>query len=179
MVLALAVQAAAPRAGAAPVGAAPVGDDAAVIDAFQRICLGHPTLAQIDARAAAMGLKVGDNQAVPSANHEMTRHKTWSGTLKIGPFGLMLDAVTSPSAVSVGCTVLGAAVADPEVFRGEITQALNLPPSAPPRLEGASRSFEWTNVAGPGTTLVVRDLSPAGKPGIIVKLLSRTAQPPG
>jgi len=34
-----------------------------------------------------------------------------------------------------------------------------------------SRSFVWTGAEGPGTTLIIRDLTPSGRPGVMIKLL--------
>jgi hypothetical protein len=164
---------------AAPAAAPPIpGDDAAVIGAFRTMCLERPNLAQIAAKAAAMGMKIKDDQAIPGAEGGMARHKTWTGDLEVGPFGLMVDENAGPKGKSSSCEIFGAAVSDPDIFRAEIARALNLPPASPPRLEGGARSFTWEGVAGPGTMLIVRDLGPVGKPGIMVKLVSRESGAP-
>jgi hypothetical protein len=54
---------------------------------------------------------------------------------------------------------------------------MKLPATPPPEMgNDGSRSFIWDHSFGPGTTLILRDFKPAGKPGIMLKLIS--AEPP-
>ena len=68
-------------------------------------------------------------------------------------------------------------VPDLDAFRADAVAAMKLPVAAPPELgNDGSRSFIWDHSLGPGTTLILRDFKPAGKPGIMLKLIS--AEPP-
>jgi hypothetical protein len=149
--------------------------NAEVIGAFQAICVRQrPRFAEIDARAAARGMQVQDDQTTHSPDGAVTRRKTWTGDLASGPFGLMLDETAGRKVTIASCAIFGAAVSDADAFRMEIVRALRLPAPGAAQFEAGLRSFEWEAVAGPGTALVLRDLSPADKPGIIVKLIVAT-----
>jgi hypothetical protein len=64
-------------------------------------------------------------------------------------------------------------VPDLDAFRADAVAAMKLPVAAPPEMgNDGSRSFIWDHSFGPGTTLILRDFKPAGKPGVMLKLIS-------
>jgi hypothetical protein len=46
------------------------------------------------------------------------------------------------------------------------------PVPSPEMGSNGSRSFIWDRIFGQGTTLILRDFQPTGKPGVMLKLIS-------
>jgi len=149
--------------------------DASVINAFQVMCdLTAPNFEGISARATAMHMQTQDAQPPSTDGNVRTEHKAWLGRLATGPFGLLLDRLSGPKGTSTSCAVFGS-VADPDIFRNELVKEMKLQAASSPEVANGARSFEWRNRSGAGTTRILRDFTPSGKPGVMVKILSMVA----
>ena len=151
----------------------PMSRSASVVNAFEVLCnLELPNFDHIDAKAAAMQMRSLSDSKTPSANSTVTRRKVWGGQLTTGPFGLLLDEMSGSKGTVTSCAVVGD-VPDLDAFRAEVLNTMKLSPESPPEMgSDGSRSFLWQGVDGPGTTLILRDFKPSGKPGIMLKLVS-------
>jgi hypothetical protein len=82
-------------------------------------------------------------------------------------FGMFADGQTT------SCAIV-AYVPDRDAFRAEAIRTMKLPEAPAPELRAdGSRSYFWDGALGPGTTVLDRDFQPSGKPGVMLKLLSR------
>jgi hypothetical protein len=146
---------------------------ASVINTFEVLCnLELPNFDHIDAKATAMQMHLLSDNKAPSVNSTSTRSKAWTGQLTTDSFGLLLDEMSGPKGTATSCAVIGA-VPDLDAFRAEAINTMKLAPEPPPEMgNDGSRSFLWQGIDGPGTTLILRDFKPSGKPGIMLKLVS-------
>jgi hypothetical protein len=144
-----------------------------VINAFQVMCARElPNFEHIDANAAAMRMQLQDDNKTPSPGNTVTHSKSWMGSLTTGPFLLFLDEMSGAKGTSTSCAIVGD-VPDLDAFRADLVIMMLLPAVPPPETHGdGSRSFIWDGILGPGTTLILRDFKPSGKPGVMLKLLS-------
>jgi hypothetical protein len=148
-----------------------------MIDTFVVMCtLELPDFERIDAKATVLRMRPEADSKLNAPGDTVFRNKSWIGHLTIGPFVLLLDETTGPKGKATSCAIVGE-VPDVDAFRADAVAAMKLPAAAPPDMgnEG-SRSFIWDRSFGPGTTLILRDFKPAGKPGVMLKLIS--AEPP-
>ena len=151
--------------------------DASLINTFQVMCnLTAPNFEGISARATATHMQVQDAQPPSTDGNVQTEHKAWLGQLTTGPFGLSLDRLSGPKGTSTSCAVFGP-VANPDIFRNELVKEMKLQVANSPEVANGARSFEWPNSTDAGTTLILRDLTPSGKPGVMIKILSMVAGP--
>jgi hypothetical protein len=149
-----------------------------VINAFQVMCtLELPNFDHLDAKAAAMKMMLQAKKLGPSADDTITRSKIWAGGLKDGPFLLFIDEMTGAKGRSTACAVVGD-VPDVDAFRSEAIDTIKLQGDPVPEMgNDGSRSFVWNGKFGPGTVVIMRDFAPAGKRGVMVKLLSKVDPP--
>jgi hypothetical protein len=145
-----------------------------VINAFQVICtLELPEFDRIAEKAGLMQMQLQFDNSGPSPGGTLTRQKSWIGTLTDGPFILMLDEMSGAKGKSTACAV-AADIPDRDGFRAEAIRAMKLPDAPAPELRGdGSRSYFWEGPLGPGTTILDRDFAPSGRPGVMLKLLSK------
>jgi hypothetical protein len=131
-----------------------------------------PNFEHIDAKATAMRMQLqADNKGTLPGN-AATHSKAWAGSLTTGPFVLLLDEMSGQKGKATGCAIVGEAP-DLEAFRTEAINTMKLGVMQNPEMGAdGSRSFIWDNIYGKGTTLILRDFKPAGKPGVMLKLLS-------
>jgi hypothetical protein len=144
-----------------------------LINTFQVMCtLELPNFEHIDAKATAMRIPLqADNKGALPGN-AVTHNKVWAGSLTTGPFVLLLDEMSGQNGKATGCAIVGEAP-DLEAFRTEAIKTMKLGVMQNPEMgSDGSRSFIWNNIYGNGTTLILRDFKPAGKPGVMLKLLS-------
>jgi hypothetical protein len=152
--------------------APPTDRDGSVIDTFQVMCnLKLPNFADLDARATAMRMSVELDRSDPSTGGTVVRHKAWAGDLTTGPFGFLIDEMNGTKGTATSCAIV-ADVPDPDAFRTALIRTMGLSGDAQPQTVGGARSFEWEHVSGPGTTLVLRDTTSAGKSIVMIKLIS-------
>jgi hypothetical protein len=146
-----------------------------VINAFQVMCtLELPEFDRIAEKATLMQMQLQFDNSGPSAQDTVTRQKSWVGTLTSGPFILMLDEMSGAKGRSTACAI-AADIPDRDGFRAEAIRAMKLPDAPAPEFRSdGSRSYFWGGVFGPGTTILARDFAPSGKPGVMLKLLSKT-----
>jgi hypothetical protein len=144
-----------------------------VINTFQIMCtLELPNFEHIDAKAAAMRMPVQADNKVASPGDTVTHSKSWMGSLTTGPFALLLDEMSGSKGRTTSCAIVGN-VPDLDAFRADAVSTMKLPAVSPPELRSdGSRSFIWERSFGPGTTLILRDFKPSGRPGIMLKLLT-------
>jgi hypothetical protein len=144
-----------------------------VINAFQVMCTRElPNFEHIDANATAMRMQLEADDKTASPGNTVTHSKSWMGSLTTGPFVLFLDEMSGAKGTSTSCAIVGD-VPDLDAFRADLLTIMLLPAVPPPEMRGdGSRSFIWDGILGPGTTLILRDFKPSGKPGVMLKLLS-------
>lgn len=150
----------------------PLNRAQSVINTFQVMCtLELPKFEQIEAKATAMRMQLqADNKGALTEN-VVTRSKAWGGGLTTGPFALLLDEMSGPKGKATGCAV-AAEVPDSDTFRAEAINTLKLAAMRTPEIGAdGSRSFVWDGIYGTGTTLILRDFKPTGRPGVMLKLL--------
>jgi hypothetical protein len=144
-----------------------------VIDTFQVMCtLELPDFERIDAKATILRMRPEADSKLNAPGDTVFRNKSWIGNLTTGPFVLLLDETSGPKGKATSCAIVGE-VPDLDAFRTDAVATLKLPAAPPPEMgnEG-SRSFIWDRIFGPGPTLILRDFKPAGKPGIMLKLIA-------
>ena len=148
-----------------------------VINAFQVMCtLELPKFDDISAKATAMRMQLQSNSKSPAAGGTNMRQKVWAGGLTTGPFALMVDEMSGAKGTATGCAIL-AEVPDVDAFRMEAMSTMKLAAMKVPELGAdGSRSYIWDGIYGPGTTLILRDFKPSGKPGAMLKLQSMQRQ---
>lgn len=150
-----------------------------LINAFQVICTLEPlSFDRVDQKATLMNMPVQTNTSATTDSNGTIRRKAWTGGLTDGPFMLMLDELSDPRGRTTACAVV-ADIPDRDAFRNETIRALRL--SGPPEPElgkDGSRSYVWDGAMGKDTTVIERDFVPGGKPGVMLKLISK-AQPGG
>ena len=164
---------AAPLCRAADDKNSPPTRDKAVIDTFQIMCNFEPlNFDHLDQKATAMQLHVLSNSKAPSPGNTVTRSKSWAGAdSTTGPYALLLDEMSGAKGKSTGCAIVGD-VPDADAFRTSAVKMMKLPAVPQPEMRGdGSRSYIWDSYVGPGTTLILRDFKPSGKPGVMLKLL--------
>jgi len=151
----------------------PTGRSQSMIDTFQVMCtLELPDFERIDANATVLRMRLEADSKLNAPGDTVFRNKSWIGNLTTGPFVLLLDETTGPKGKATSCAIVGE-VPDLDAFRADAVAAMKLPAAAPPEMgNDGSRSFIWDHSLGPGTTLILRDFKPAGKPGIMLKLIS-------
>ena len=151
-----------------------------VINAYQIMCtLELPNFAHLDAKAIAMQMQVRGDTTVPSGDQRVVHSKAYGGDLKDGAFLMMIEELTAPDATVTSCAI-GADVPDRDAFRADAVHEMKLPEAPPPEIrDDGSRSFEWPMPFGPGTTFILRDFQPSGKPGVMLKLIVKKATPAG
>ena len=161
-----------------PPAAAP-SRDASLINAFEVMCnLELPVFEHIDAHATAMKMVLKSDTTGPSAGDTTMHNKAWIGGLTTGPFFLFDDQLSGSKGVTTACAV-GGDVSDPDAFRAEAIKELKLSGEPEPEfLPDGSRSYDWKGFDGPGTTLIVRDLTPSKREGVMMKLLSMVPKEP-
>ena len=144
-----------------------------MIDTFQVMCtLELPDFERIAAKATVLRMRPEADSKPSAPGDSGFRSKSWIGNLTTGPFVLLLDETTGPKGKATSCAIVGE-VPDLDAFRADAVAAMKLPAAAPPEMgNDGSRSFIWDHSFGPGTTLILRDFKPAGKPGIMLKLIS-------
>ena len=150
-----------------------------LINSFEIMCnLETPVFEHIDAHATGMRMKLTADTTTPSAGDTMMRNKAWVGGLTTGPFFLFDDELSGPKGVTTACAV-GGPTPDPDAFRAEAVKELKLASEPEPEfLPDGSRSYLWKAFAGAGTTLVIRDLTPSHRGGVMMKLLSMVPKEP-
>ena len=148
-----------------------------MIDTFVVMCtLELPDFERIAAKATVLRMRPEADSKLNAPGDTVFRNKSWIGNLTTGPFVLLLDETTGPKGKATSCAIVGE-VPDLDAFRADAVAAMKLPATPPPEMgNDGSRSFIWDHSFGPGTTLILRDFKPAGKPGIMLKLIS--AEPP-
>ena len=149
------------------------GRSQSMIDTFQVMCtLELPDFERIDAKATILRMRPEADSKLNAPGDTVFRNKSWIGNLTTGPFVLLLDETSGPKGKATSCAIVGE-VPDLDAFRTDAVATLKLPAAPPPEMgnEG-SRSFIWDRIFGPGTTLILRDFKPAGKPGIMLKLIA-------
>ena len=152
--------------------ASPSSDrNGSLINSFQVMCnVSVLDFDRIASRATAMHMQVQNAQPVSADGGVETEHKAWLGQLTTGPFGLLLDRMSGPKGTVTSCAVIGP-VPDTNLFRAVFLQDMRL--QAPdPEIANGARSFTWPNVFGAGDTLILRDMTPSGQPGVMVKRVS-------
>ena len=171
VVLLLAI--ATPRAMAESATSPPPSRSQSMIDTFQVMCtLELPDFERIAAKATVLRMRPEADSKLNAPGDTVFRNKSWIGNLTTGPFVLLLDETTGPKGKATSCAIVGE-VPDLDAFRADAVAAMKLPAAAPPEMgNDGSRSFIWDHSLGPGTTLILRDFKPAGKPGIMLKLIS-------
>ena len=144
-----------------------------MIDTFQVMCtLELPDFERIAAKATVLRMRPEADSKLNAPGDTVFRNKSWIGNLTTGPFVLLLDETTGPKGKATSCAIVGE-VPDLDAFRADAVAAMKLPAAPPPEMgNDGSRSFIWDHSFGPGTTLILRDFKPAGKPGIMLKLIS-------
>ena len=144
-----------------------------MIDTFQVMCtLELPDFERIAAKATVLRMRPEADSKPSAPGDSGFRSKSWIGNLTTGPFVLLLDETTGPKGKATSCAIVGE-VPDLDAFRADAVAAMKLPAPAPPEMgNDGSRSFIWDRGFGPGTTLILRDFKPAGKPGVMLKLIS-------
>jgi hypothetical protein len=144
-----------------------------MIDTFQVMCtIELPDFERIDAKATALRMRPEADSKLNARGDAVFRNKSWFGNLTTGPFVLLLDETTGPKGKATSCAIVGE-VPDVDAFRANAIEAMRLPAEAAPEMgSDGSRSFVWDRIFGPATTLIVRDFKPAGKPGVMLKLIS-------
>lgn len=144
-----------------------------LINTFQVMCtLELPNFEHIDAKATAMRMQLQADNKAASPGDTVTHSKSWMGGLTTGPFVLLLDEMSGSKGKSTSCAILGN-VPDLDAFRADATNMIKLPAVPPPEMRGdGSRSYVWDGFFGPGTTLILRDFKPSGKPGVMLKLVT-------
>lgn len=155
----------------------PLNRAQSVINAFQVMCtLEIPKFDEIAAKATAMRMQLQADNNAPSSGDVTRRQKVWGGGLTTGSFALLLDEMAGPKGTATGCAIT-AEVPDIDAFRTDAINAMKLSAMKSPE-SGAdgSRSFVWDSVYGPGTTVIVRDFKPSGKPGVMLRLVSMQRQ---
>ena len=85
--------------------------------------------------------------------------------------GIILNEISGPKGTATSCAV-AAQVAESDAFRVAAVETLRLSPDHAQFGQDGARSSEWPGVSGPGTTLILRDLVSAGKPSVMLKLVS-------
>jgi hypothetical protein len=171
VVLLLAI--ATPRAMAESVTSPPPSRSQSMIDTFQVMCtLELPDFERIAAKATVLRMRPEADSKPSAPGDSGFRSKSWIGNLTTGPFVLLLDETTGPKGKATSCAIVGE-VPDLDAFRADAVAAMKLPAPVPPEMgNDGSRSFIWDRGFGPGTTLILRDFKPAGKPGVMLKLIS-------
>lgn len=142
-----------------------------LINTFQFMCGRELDFKIIDAQATVMRMSLQGDASTVEVPGTTTHRKTWLGSSTYGPYGLVVDETKGSKGTLTSCAVFGE-VADTEVFRTTFKKALGLGPSGEPRLEAGANGYEWMTYAGPGTTLILRDLTPSGKSAVEMKLLA-------
>ena len=162
-----------PRSMAESANPPPPGRTQSMIDTFQVMCsLELPDFERVAAKATVLRMRPEADSKLNAPGDAVFRNKSWIGNLTTGPFVLLLDETTGPKGKATSCAIVGE-VPDLDAFRADAVAAMRLPAAAPPEMgNDGSRSFIWDRSFGPGTTLILRDFKPAGKPGIMLKLIS-------
>ena len=144
-----------------------------VINTFRVMCtLELPNFERIDAMATALRMRSEADSKLNSPGDIVFRNKSWIGTLTTGPFVLLLDETSGPKGKATSCAIVGD-VPDLDAFRADTVATMKLSPVPSPEMgSDGSRSFIWNGVFGQGTTLILRDFKPAGKPGAMLKLIA-------
>jgi hypothetical protein len=167
-----------PRSQAASDNGSPPDRAHSLVNTFSIMCtLELPNFDHIDAKATAMRMQLQAMNTAPSAEGSVTRSKTWVGNLTTGPFALLVDEMSGPKGKATSCAVIGG-VPDVDDFRAEAINAIKLPTAPQPEIgKDGSRSFVWDQLFGPGTTFIIRDFKPSGKPGVMLKVLTKAGGP--
>lgn len=150
-----------------------------LINAFQIICnLEAPAFDHVSAYAAGIRMPLKTDTSGPGAAGTTVKSRVWLGRLTDGPFVLLLDQMSGSRGVDTACAVAGA-VPDVDRFRDQAMDELKLPtPKAPELRPDGSRSWFWDNTPSRGLTFLIRDYQPAGKPGVMIKVMSMKAAAP-
>lgn len=150
----------------------PQNHDQALINAFEVVCnLELPNFDHLAARATAMRMQPQDVAPLPVPDNVTLRRKAWNGKLTTGPFSLLVDE-TSGSMGTITTCAIASSVPDVNAFRAEVMRELRLSTEPQPSFLGGHRAFIFKNFQGNGTGLVVEDLTPSGRPGVMIKLSS-------
>jgi hypothetical protein len=162
-----------PRAMAAADSQPSPSRSQSMIDTFQVMCTFELlNFEHIDAKATALRMRTEADSKLNSPGDIVFRNKSWIGTLTTGPFVLLLDEMSGPKGKATSCAIVGD-VPDLDAFRAETVATMKLSPVPSPEMgSNGSRSFTWDRIFGQGTTLVLRDFQPTGKPGVMLKLIS-------
>lgn len=162
-----------PRSMAASDNQSPPDRSESLINTFRVMCtFGLPNFEHIDAKATALRMRSEADSKLHSPGDTVFRSKSWIGNLTTGPFVLLLDDMSGPKGTTTSCAIVGD-VPDLDAFRAETVATMKLPPVPSPEMgNDGSRSFIWNGVFGQGTTLILRDFKPTGKPGVMLKLIS-------
>jgi len=162
-----------PRAMAESATSPPPSRSQSMIDTFQVMCtLELPDFERIAVKATVLRMRPEADSKLNAPGDTVFRNKSWIGNLTTGPFVLLLDETTGSKGKATSCAIVGE-VPDLEAFRADAVAAMKLPAAPPPDMgNDGSRSFIWDHIFGPGTTLILRDFKPSGKPGIMLKLIS-------
>jgi hypothetical protein len=166
----------APRSMAASNDPSPPDRSETVINTFRVMCtLELPDFEHIDAKATALRMRSEADSKLNAPGDTVFRNKSWIGNLTTGPFVLLLDEMSGPKGKATSCAVAGD-VPDLDAFGAETVATMKLSPVPSPEMgSDGSRSFIWNGAFGQGTTLILRDFKPAGKSGIMLKLISAEA----
>ena len=162
-----------PRSQAVGDNELPFNRAQSVINTFEVMCnLELPNFERIDSKAAAMRMQLQVDNKVALQGDAVRHSKAWMGSLTTGSFALLLEEMSGAKGRLTSCAIVGE-VPDVDAFRAEAVNTMKLPAVPTPEIGGdGSRSFIWDRISGPGTTLILRDFKPSGKPGVMLKLLS-------
>jgi hypothetical protein len=162
------------RASAEEVNALPIpqNHEQALINTFEVMCnLEIPNFDHLAARATAMRMQPQDVAPMPLPSNLTLRRKAWNGKLTTGQFSLLVDE-TSGSMGTITTCAIASTVPDVNAFRAEVMRELRLATEPQPTLLGGHRAFMFKNFVGEGTGLIVEDLTPSGRSGVMIKLSS-------
>ncbi len=144
-----------------------------VLNTFAVMCnLRAPDFDYLSAKATAMRMRLmEDNKKAPSAQNTVSRSKSWVGLLTTGPFIFQIAEMSGAKGTTTSCAVV-AEVPDVDVFRAGVMEDFHLDKAPAPEIStNGSRSYYWDHPTNPNDDIVVRDFKPAGKHGVMVKIL--------
>lgn len=120
-----------------------------------------------------MQLQLQVDNKTPMNDGAIYHSTAWFGSLTAGPFMLLLDEMTGSKGHVTSCAIT-AEVPDTEAFENETISTLKLVNMIQPEIRAdGSRSYFWDGFYGEGTTLLLRDFKPSGKPGVMLKLIAK------
>jgi hypothetical protein len=142
-----------------------------LLNAFEVMCnLNAPDFQRLSAQAAAMRMKVLEDDSESAPAGETVQRKAWVGALTTGPFALRIEKMSGAKGLATSCGIEGP-VPDVDAFRDIVIKTLHLAASPAPEVIEGSRTYYWDNYAGDGTTAIVRDMERPSGHFVQVKLV--------